>query len=124
MAPIKNKKRRALMNENKKYVIRTFLVLLFLVPLLLSSLSALIIFLDAFGIIITILIFIVLLTAGYFYTKKTVIPEDIYIRYLPMLMSIMYTSIFWVIAMFVSKGDTKSDLFWIFWIWKAKTSLM
>ncbi len=104
------------MNENKKYVIRTFLVLLFLVPLLLSSLSALIIFLDAFGIIITILIFIVLLTAGYFYTKKTVIPEDIYIRYLPMLMSIMYTSIFWVIAMFVSKGDTKSDLFWIFWI--------
>lgn len=102
------------MKENKKYIVKTFVMVLFLVPALLSILAALTTILDSFGTITLILILIVLLTSGYFYARKNVIPEDIYIRYLPMLMSIMYTSIFWVIAMFVSKGDYKSKLFLIF----------
>ena len=102
------------MKENKVYLIRTFILILFLIPLFLS-----------FSVILGIFIgwqffkifeMVLLLIPGYFYARKIKLPENAAIRYLPMFMSLMYTSIFWIITMFLSKGVYKSNFFNIYFI--------
>ena len=100
------------MKENKVYIMRTFALILFLIPLVLSLLTGLAVFKGMLFLIICEIV--LLLMPGYFYARKIKLPENAAIRYLPMFMSLMYTSILWIITMFVSKGVYDSNLFNIF----------
>ena len=100
------------MKENKVYIMRTLILVLFLIPLVLSLLTGLAVFKGMLFLIICEIV--LLLMPGYFYARKIKLPENAAIRYLPMFMSLMYTSILWIITMFVSKGVYDSNLFNIF----------
>ena len=70
------------MKENKVYIIRTLILVLFLIPLSLSLLS--IMMMSTISVVRLFLLVVgimILLIPGYFYAEKIKIPENVIVRY-------------------------------------------